>query len=119
MSYRGKYPHRIKSVQSIGRGIVLAIANDGERVEVSALDTGGRMPTIGDDIAQYRASEPAKSPVISRHAPAGHIAIAHAGGLPCNGCAFKYDSLCPNVMGAHSCTPTKRADGRLVIFVKP
>lgn len=58
-----------------------------------------------------------KTKIISHDAPKGHIAVAHTDGI-CENCAFKYDSLCPNVRGIHSCVPAKRKDGQMVVFVK-
>ncbi len=63
-----------------------------------------------------------RKPVISHHAPKGHTAVAHdleKHGALCFSCAFKYESMCPNVWGTHSCTSAKRVDGHTVIFVKP
>lgn len=51
--YTGKYPWRIKQVSGIRRGVVVVTSNDGRTAEVSAKDTGGRMPEIGDDIRDY------------------------------------------------------------------
>jgi len=58
-AYRGKYPHRIKSVVSTAPGWVLLTANNGESVEVSARAAAHavgayRMPEIGDDFGTWR-----------------------------------------------------------------
>ena len=53
-----------------------------------------------------------------KHAPKDHKAVAHASGLPCDGCAFRLESLCPNVRGVSRCTKAHRPDGQHVIFVK-
>lgn len=62
--------------------------------------------------------KPKPNPVHSHDAPSGHKAIAHPGGLPCEGCAFRHEYLCPNVRAVWRCTPVHRKDGQSVIFVK-
>lgn len=60
-----------------------------------------------------------KQKIISHHAPSGHVAIKQPPGTLCTACAFKYESMCPNVRGIYPCTPARRHDGQLVVFVKP
>lgn len=67
MSYRGKYPTRIKSVSGVKgeRGVVSVATNDGRRFRISAKDTGGVMPELGQDIRSFQALDvtPAAAPV--------------------------------------------------------
>jgi len=65
--YSGKYPNRIKSVGSAGehygRGTVSVRVNDGRVFIVTARETGGVMPRVGDEFDYAaRRNNPAKKP---------------------------------------------------------
>lgn len=50
-----KDPKAIKSVASKKGevGVVIVTTNDGEKYEISAKDTGGKMPKPGESITKY------------------------------------------------------------------
>lgn len=53
--YSGKYPKRIKSIQSTAkRGELLLIANDGTKATITAKQTNGVMPKLGEDLKKYK-----------------------------------------------------------------
>lgn len=52
-AYKGKNPHHIKTISSGGAGKIVAITNAGARHEISAKDTGGKMPKTGEHIGKY------------------------------------------------------------------
>lgn len=52
--YTGKYPYKINSVFSTGkRGEVTVKTNDGLLYVITAKQTGGFMPKVGEDVTQY------------------------------------------------------------------
>lgn len=57
--YSGKYPGRVKTVYSAGRGVVMVELNDGSRHKVTAEMTDGEMPRVGDTFPTY-ANNPVK-----------------------------------------------------------
>ncbi len=51
--YQGKYPGRIKTVSSNGKGVAIVYTNDGRRYEIKAKDTKGIMPKPGQEITDF------------------------------------------------------------------
>jgi hypothetical protein len=56
-SYTGKNPHHIKSVGSSGQGAIVITTNAGAKHNLTAKDTGGKMPKIGEHINKYVKEE--------------------------------------------------------------
>lgn len=52
-AYTGKYPKRIRSVSSAGKGIAHVTLNDGTRLTVTAQETDGVMPKVGHEIRDF------------------------------------------------------------------
>ena len=59
--YKGKYPKNIKMVSSMTgspyapklRGTVQVVTNDGTKYNITAVQTGGVMPQLREDVSKY------------------------------------------------------------------
>lgn len=57
-TYKGKYPNRIKQIESTRTlSVLLVTTNNGQRYTIRAVDTNGVMPQLGAEIGAYIAAK--------------------------------------------------------------
>lgn len=53
-NYKGKHPHKIHTVSSAGKGKITVVTNSGDKHELTAKDTNGKMPKTGTHINDWK-----------------------------------------------------------------